>query len=259
MISWILAGILAIWCLINRFSVDGKVEGEPLGMPRGTVRAYITLIIIAFPFHYIFFGGSVPELIINAIFVLVAFYFEARKSGIERLKKIVEEIRDPEKFQEEEKKEKKPLYLPKYSVRISMVLLLTAILLIEPDVPFEITNKVFDLIIIVGLFLVGGIIRGIVNYRKKQVIKGRIDLIENFQSLSVYEIVDKIIAEEKSWWAKKGKSIISYIMLIIVFTALILFTIEFQYNILDLPAFNYTLSLKGILLLLVNAYYGFRD
>lgn len=259
MISWILAGILAIWCLINRFSVDGKVEGEPLGMPRGTVRAYITLIIIAFPFHYIFFGGNVSELIINAIFVLVAFYFEARKSSVERVKRIVEEIRDPEKYHKEEKKEKKPLYLPKYSVRISMVLLLTAILLIEPDVPFEATNKIFDLIIIIGLFLVGAIVRGIINYKKKKDIRERIFLMENFQSLSIYEVVDKIIAEEKSWWDRKGKSIISYIMILIVFSALILFTIEFQYNILDLPAFNYTLSLKGILLLLVNAYYGFRD
>lgn len=259
MISWILAGILAIWCLINRFSVDGKVEGEPLGMPRGTVRAYITLIIIAFPFHYIFFGGNVPELIINAIFVLVAFYFEARKSGIERVKRIVEEIRDPEKFQEDEKKEKKPLYLPKYSVRISMVLLLAAMLIIEPNVPFEITNKVFDLIIIVSLFLVGGIVRGFLNYRKKKDIREKIDLMENFQSLSIYEVVDKIIQQQQSWWDIKGKSILSYIMLLVVFTALILFTIEFQYNILDLPAFNYTLSFKGILLLLVNTYYGFRD
>lgn len=259
MISWILAGILAIWCLINRFSIDGKVEGEPLGMPRGTVRAYITLIIIAFPFHYIFFGGNVPELIINAIFVLVAFYFEARKSSVERVKRIVEEIRDPEKFQEEKKKEKYPLYIPKYSVRISMVLLLTAMLLIEPEVPFEATNKIFDLIIIIGLFLIGAVVRGIVNYKKKKDIKERIELMENFQSLSIYDVVDKIIAEEKSWWDRKGKNIISYIMLLVVFTALILFVLEFQYNILDLPAFNYTLSFKGILLLLVNAYYGFRD
>ncbi|MFX1322974.1 MAG: hypothetical protein ACFFAQ_15155 [Promethearchaeota archaeon] len=259
MISWILAGILAIWCLINRFSVDGKVEGEPLGMPRGTVRAYITLIIIAFPFHYIFFGGNVPELIINAIFILVAFYFEARKSSVERVKRIVEEIRDPEKFREEEKKEKKPLYLPKYSVRISMVLLLTIMLLIEPDIPFEATNKIFDLIIIVGLFFVGVIVRGIVNYGKKKDIRAKMDLIENFQSLSIYEVVDKLLQQKQTWWDKKGKNIISYIMLLVVFTALILFTIEFQYNILDLPAFNYTLSLKGILLLLVNAYYGFRD
>ncbi|MBY8989230.1 MAG: hypothetical protein KGD58_00620 [Candidatus Lokiarchaeota archaeon] len=50
MITWILLLILSIWILANRFSQNGKVAGYPLGMPRGTVRALITIMIVAFPF-----------------------------------------------------------------------------------------------------------------------------------------------------------------------------------------------------------------
>jgi len=53
MISWILGLIIAIWCLIKRFRRDGRVKGYPLGLPRGTVRAYIAIIVVAFPFNFL--------------------------------------------------------------------------------------------------------------------------------------------------------------------------------------------------------------
>ncbi|MFX0141121.1 MAG: hypothetical protein ACFFDN_46210, partial [Candidatus Hodarchaeota archaeon] len=81
MISWILFGIFSIWIIINRFREGGKVEGYPLSMPRGTVRALIAITIVAFPFGYIISGvEKIPPLIVNIIFVVVAFYFEARRS-----------------------------------------------------------------------------------------------------------------------------------------------------------------------------------
>ena len=88
MITWILGGILFIWIIANRFSQYGKIEGEPLGMPRGTVRALITLMIVSFPIGYLLTGETIPSLIINTIFIVVAFYFEARRSDHERLKQI---------------------------------------------------------------------------------------------------------------------------------------------------------------------------
>ena len=96
MITWILSGILLIWILANRFSQDGKIDGESLGIPRGTVRAFITLMIASFPFGYLIRGASIPPLIVNAIFIVVAFYFEARRSGQEKLRKIVDEIKSPD-------------------------------------------------------------------------------------------------------------------------------------------------------------------
>ncbi len=96
MITWILGGILLIWILANRFSQNGKIDGEPLGMPRGTVRAFITLMIVSFPFGYLLRGEPIPPLIINAIFIVVAFYFEARRSSHERLMQIVNEVKNSE-------------------------------------------------------------------------------------------------------------------------------------------------------------------
>ena len=118
MISWILGIILIIYVWIRRFSKGGRVEGFPLGMPRGTVRAIITLMIVAFPFNYIspfnfIFGETeIPAGIVNSIFILVAFYFEARKTEDTRLK-LLKEIRKPLLAKEEKRKLRKPLYLPR--------------------------------------------------------------------------------------------------------------------------------------------------
>ena len=108
--SFILSGILLIWILANRFSQNGKIDGENLGMRRGTVRAFITLMIASFPFGYLLNRVPIPPLIVNAIFIVVAFYFEARKSSHERLKQIIDEIKSPE-LVIIELKEKKNLYI----------------------------------------------------------------------------------------------------------------------------------------------------
>ncbi|MBY8986088.1 MAG: hypothetical protein KGD65_13515 [Candidatus Lokiarchaeota archaeon] len=108
MITWILSIFLLIWILANRFSQDGKIDEEPLGMPRGTVRAFITLMIVSFPFGYLLAGKTIPPLIANAIFIVVAFYFEARRSGHERLKQIVDEVKSSEQISIELREEKKP-------------------------------------------------------------------------------------------------------------------------------------------------------
>ena len=76
-------------------------------------------------------------------------------------------------------------------------------------------------------------------------------------SLSDVEIIEKLILEETSWWKKKGKNILSIVMFIIVVVALICFT--FDWNLLILDLIDYELTIVGLLLLLINAYYGFRD
>ena len=106
MITWILGGFLLVWCLYNRFQEGGRVKGEPLGMPRGTVRAFITILIVAFPFGYLIFGEEIPRYLVNAIFIVVAFYFEARRSGAEKLKQIVDEIKSPDAVELDVRKEK---------------------------------------------------------------------------------------------------------------------------------------------------------
>lgn len=258
MITWILFAIFSIWILINRFSEGGKVEGQPLGMPRGTVRALMTIMIVAFPFGYIMFELDIPGLIINIIFVVIAFYFEARRSEHERLKQIVDEIKSPDLVIEDLRKEKKPLYLPKYSVRFLLVLMLLLILITNyfgPRVEFKLTNTLFDLMIIITLFIIGAFFRAILKSRENKKIREKVANMD--ASLSDIQIIEKLMLEEPSWWKSTGRNILSLIMLIIVVAALLCYSIEWDYEIFDL--YDYSLTVVGILLLLINAYYGFRD
>jgi len=258
MISFILLAIFGIWVLINRFSKGGKVEGHPLGMPRGTIRGLSTILLVAFPFGYILTSEAIPSLIVNVIFVVVAFYFETRRSEHEKIKIIVEELRRPDLYIQDSTKQKMPLYLPKYSVRFLLVLMLIITLIanyVGPHVPFEVTNTIFDLLIIIILFIIGASFRSIVNSREKKRMKTRIANMD--ASLSEVEIIEKLILEETSWWKRKGRNIISVLMFIIVVISLICFSFKWDLTIFDLP--DYSLTLVGFLLLLINAYYGFRD
>ncbi len=252
--------VLVIWCTARRFMKDGKIEEQPLGMPRGTVRAFITLLIISFPFNYLLTGEEIPSLIINAIFILVAFYFQARKSGKDKLKRIIKQIKNPEKYVAKE--EKKPLYLPKFSVRVLLLIMLTAIIIINifrPTVPFEstITNTLVDLLIIICLFVVGAFFRGIGNYREKKKIKNQIINMRDYQSLTKYEILENLIDEKPSWWRQKGKSFLSMLILLAAITSLLCYTVNWDYSV-GITSF-FELSFRETLLLLINLYYGFRD
>ena len=155
MITWILGIVLIIFVLINRFGKDGRVQGHPLGMPRGTVRAIITLMVVSFPFTYIIANSQIPSEIVNTIFILVAFYFEARKGEDSRLK-IIEGVKDTDEVSEEKRRTKKPLYLPKYSVRILLMILLIVFYLIDvfvQPISLELTNTLIDILVIAVLYL----------------------------------------------------------------------------------------------------------
>jgi len=258
MISWILFAIFCTWVLINRFSEGGKIEDEPLGMPRGTVRALMTILLVAFPFGYIISGEEVPGLIINIIFVVVAFYFEARRSGHEKLKEIVDEIKTTDILVEDVRKPKKPLYLPKYSVRFLLVVMLVItqiMIFLQPSVTFQITNTLADLLLIIVLFIIGASFRSILKAREKKTLKEKIANMD--ASLSDVQVIEKLMLEEASWWKRTGKNILSLIMLIVVIIALLCYTFNWDYILFS--SHSYTLTFVGFFLLLVNAYYGFRD
>ena len=259
MITWILGGIVLVWILANRVSQYGKVEGEPLGMPRGTVRAFITLLIVTFPFGYLLTGDPIPPLIINAIFIVVAFYFEARRSGHDKLRKIVNEIKNPALVTLDLREEnKKPLYLPKFTVRFSLVVILVLIqimIFLSPSISFNTTNTLADVLIIVSLFIIGASFRSIVNFREKKNITEQVANMD--ASLSDVEIIEKIMLREPGWWKRTGKNVISVLMLMVVVIALLCYTFNWDYAIFSSPYYN--LTVVGVLLLLVNVYYGFRD
>ena len=250
MISFFLCGILLLWCIINRIGVGGKIEGYPLGMPRGTVRALITLLIVSFPFTYILTGQEIPGLIVNAIFIVVAFYFETRRGSKQKLD-IIEEIKYPEDTQSKYEINKHPLYLPKFSVRIMLIIILN---FFYTQVTFEVTNTLFDLLIIVVLFIVGAFFRTIKNKKESKRLKNQITSIENYKSLNPYDILKTIEKEIKSWWEIQGKNVLSIVTFLAVLVSLLI-GVDLALSIYNLTVF----SLRETLLLLISVYYGFRD
>ncbi|MFX0023454.1 MAG: hypothetical protein ACFE9S_14105 [Candidatus Hermodarchaeota archaeon] len=259
LISFIIFGILLTWCLIFRYSENGKVEGEPLGMPRGTVRALITLLLVAFPFGYLISGEDIPGIVINIIFVAVAFYFEARRSEREKLITIVNEIKRTDLMEVERKKEKKPLYLPKFSVRILMTIMIISFLTINwyggNIITFVNTNTLVDLMIIIAIFFAGNVFRSIFKARERRRFQEEIANMD--ASFSEAQIIEKLMLKP-NWWNRTGKNILSIIMLIIVIVALIFYSYNFDYTLVILVGES-QITVVGILLLLVNAYYGFRE
>ena len=258
MITWILGTILIIWCVIRRFLKNGRVEEYPLGMPRGTVRAIITLMVVSFPFTYLFNGTEVEIQIINAIFILAAFYFEARTGQNEEFE-IAKEIKNPKKYKQLKASEKYPLYLPKYSVRIMLMITLLIIFLINMSlgVTFQIINTFFNILAIIGLYFLGTLFQSLASYRNKKKIAKKIQSIEDYQNKSEFELYEIILGLEQRPWKKRWRSIYSLFTFGAVVTSLILFEMNIDYLI---PTFFWpSISLRSSLLLIINVYYGFRS
>ena len=257
MSTWILGIALIIFVLIKRFGKDGRIEGYPLGMPRGTVRAIITLMVVSFPFTYIFRIPSevIPSEIVNSIFILVAFYFEARKGEDNRLK-IVEEIKNPEKFSDDKRETKKPIYLPRYTVRIFLMIILIVFYLIDifiQNISIELTNTLVDILIIAILYFIGTFFRAMVQKINKNKLKEQIEEIPNYQELSKYDILENLDNQKRGSINNFGKSLFSIIIFIAITVSLFLFTFEINITLF------FNISLSRALLLLINLYYGFRD
>ena len=255
MITWILGIILLVYVLYKRFSKDGRIEGYPLGMPRGTVRAIITLMIVLFPFTYIIWPSQIPSEVVNTIFILVAFYFEARKGEDNRLK-FIAEIKNPEKAAEEKRQIIKPLYLPKYTVRISLMIILVIYYLIDlfvQHISLELTNTLIDILIIAILYFIGSFFRTIGQILYKKKLKERIEAIPNYKELSKYDILENLNESKHGGANNVFKSIFSIAVFIAVTTALFLFTVNIDFTLI------FNVSLRRALLLLINLYYGFRD
>ena len=255
MITWILGIFIIAYVLYKRFIADGRIEGYPLGMPRGTVRAIITSMVVLFPFTYVISDTQIPSEIINSIFILVAFYFEARK-GEDYTLKVIAEVKNPEKAAEEKGKTKFPLYLPKYSVRISLLIILVIYYIIDifvRNISLELTNTLIDILIIAILYFIGTFFRKIGQIWHKKKLKGQIEAISNYNELSKYVILEKLNENKRGGVNNVFKSIFSILVFVAITTSLLFFTANTDITLI------FNVSLRRALLLLINLYYGFRD
>ena len=133
MITWILAVFLFLWILAERLIKKKKIIGVPLGLPEGTVRASIALLIVTFPLNQFImnflFGNplEIQKWFINTLFVVVAFYFEARAFE-KSIPQLLKEVKDPAKYKKT--RSELPMYWPRFTVRITLftLLILTVVL-----------------------------------------------------------------------------------------------------------------------------------
>jgi len=260
MISWIVGGIIVIWCLFMRFVKKEKVLGYPLGMPKGTVRALITLLVVLFPFRYLIANQNIPPYITNGVYILVAFYFQGRKSTGTRLLQVEKQIDSFLKPKETAEKERAPLYLPRYTVRTFLLIILVIITIVHfyrPGVTFVATDTIIELLIIVIFYLIGSFFGKIESIRENKRIKEQIEAIENVTNLSKYIIMGKIMEEKPKLWKQMGRNFFSLVSLAAIVTSLIMYTID-QGTFVIFPWFGLDLTIRAVLLLLINVYFGFR-
>ncbi|MFW9902492.1 MAG: hypothetical protein ACFFDY_14595, partial [Candidatus Thorarchaeota archaeon] len=97
--------------------------------------------------------------------------------------------------------------------------------------------------------------RSIFKIREMKRIKE--DIANMDASLSQAQIIEKLMLEP-NWWKRTGKNILSIIVLIVVVIALLCYSFRWDYVITTLIG-TYNITVIGLLLLLINAYYGFRD
>ena len=227
-------------------------------MPRGTVRAIITLMVVASPFNCLLFASTIPVEISNALFILVAFYFEARKSGADKLK-VIREVRKPDKYKEKRLNEKFPLYFPQYTVRTLLAILLVTVYvfnLLGLNVSIESSNTIFEILTIITLYFIGNIFRTISVSREKEQLKKEILKIEDYQSLSKHVLYAKLMDLNLEKSRNAWKNLFSIITFIAITTSLMLYTLDLN---LTIPIISWNISLRHVLLLLINVYYGFRE
>lgn len=185
----------------------------------------------------------------------MAFYYEARKGEDDRLK-IIAEVKNPEKAIEEKRKTVLPLYLPKYSVRISLMIILVLYYLIDlfvQNISLELTNTLIDILIIAILYFIGTFFRTLGQIWHKKKLKEQIEAIPNYQELSKYDILEKLNESKRGGVNNIGKSIFSIVIFIAVTVALFMFTFDIEITLI------FNVSLCRALLLLINLYFGFRD
>ena len=252
----LIIGFLAIgYCIIRRLRSTGEVKGEPLGMPKGTVRALTTILILSFPLDAFLRSATIPNLVINSMFTLIAFYFSQRRDSEDKLERLYKLL----KVKDDEKSGKKwhPMYLPKYSVRGILFLLIILTVFFAPTAAsgFNITNTIFDLLMIMIFFFIGLFFKNIFARKKKKKLKEKIadarkDGTEDFK------IMESIIEEQRKGILAQGKNVLSILVFGGVIVSLFFFTIDINPGV---NVFGYYFSIRQSLFLLINAYYGYRD
>jgi len=266
MITWILCAFLLLWIFSERLIRKKKIIGVPLGLPEGTIRACIALLIVTFPLNQLimyqlfqpFFLITIEQWFLNTLLVVVAFYFEARAFE-KNIPQLLKEIKDPAKYKKT--RNEMPLYMPRFTVRITLfsLLVLTSVLLgfkvFDGTISLA-TSSTFltELIFIVFFFMIGLIIRRIHQNQLKNKIRRRIRKHEGTQ-----EELLEIIEEKERKTGRVTETILAFLMLGVILTVLIFYTIDWDYILFPIPFLGINVSVRMGMILLINLYFGYRQ
>ncbi|MGA1872642.1 MAG: hypothetical protein ACMUHY_03130 [Thermoplasmatota archaeon] len=60
-------------------------RGEPLGLPRGSIRAILMISISAICWYLMIIGRGVPNYLLNLVLIMIGYYFAFRSGDIDRM------------------------------------------------------------------------------------------------------------------------------------------------------------------------------
>lgn len=154
---------------MNEFEQSPKTW-PPLGLPTGSVRALLTLIVVAVVVARVALGKSLDPLWIETLLIALAHYFTSRRfvslppAVLQRLEQegVIE-------------KERHPLYLPKNSIRTIIIGSFVGLGIYLYREPKLVTSEAIALLSMVFAYLLGAIVRGISSWftkRRAQPITG---------------------------------------------------------------------------------------
>jgi hypothetical protein len=142
---------------------DSPKSWPPLGLPQGSVRALLTLLIVAVVVSNLARGRDIDPLWMQTLLVALTHYFATR-----RLAALPADV-----FQRLERErvvegERHPLFLPRYSIRLIIVALFVglAVFLYREGRLWE--PKTVSLLGIVFAYLLGTMIRGITHWLNRR-------------------------------------------------------------------------------------------
>jgi hypothetical protein len=152
----------------------------PLGLPEGSVRALLTLLIVAVVIVQVVRGEDVALLWRETLMICLAYYFTTRRF-IRLPSRVIQEL-EHEGYAEEEKN---PLYLPRRSIRVIIVLAFVglAVYLYQADALFQ--PQALSILGVVFSYILGMVFRVLLDWWTKGRKTSAIRLWEDLKAVVV--------------------------------------------------------------------------
>ena len=131
----------------------------PLGLPNGSVRALLTLLVVAAVIAQVVRGREVEAMWIETLMIALAHYFTSRRF-IDLAPGMVRQLESEGRLEAESN----PLYLPRHSIRVILVLAFAglAVYLYREERLFQLQS--LSILGVISAYLLGIVMRGFVSW-----------------------------------------------------------------------------------------------